>query len=81
MQRGIKYAHLVATDNVGSICVPTTTHILSLFTVAHKELWTFAFFVISQSEQVCKWGIKYAHSMMKDHVGSIWVHHYPHTKF
>ena len=27
-------------------------------------------FVISQSEQICKWGIKYVHSMTTDHAGS-----------
>ena len=45
------------------------------------ELWIFAFFVICQSEQICNWGIKYAHSVMTDHMGSTCVHHYPHTKF
>ena len=51
--------------------VPITTHIPSFINVAHTELWIFDFFVISQSEQICKWGIKYAHSVMTDHVGSI----------
>ena len=50
-------------------------------TVAHTELWIFTFFIISQSEQICKWGIKYTHSVTTDNVGSTCVHHYPHTKF
>ena len=49
--------------------------------VAHTELWIFDFFVISQSEQICKWGIKYAHSVTTDHMGSSCTNHYPHTKF
>ena len=77
---GIKCAHLVTTDNMGSACVHTT-HIPSFVTVAHTKLWIFSFFVISQSEQTCKWGIKYAHSVTTDHVGSTCAHHYPHTKF
>ena len=47
----------------------------------NRELWIFDFFVISQSEQICKWGIKYAHSVTTDHIGSTCVPHYPHTKF
>ena len=35
-----------------------TTHIPSFITVAQSEPWIFAFCVISQSEQICKWGIK-----------------------
>ena len=34
----------------------------------HRELWIFDFF-ISQSEQICKWGIKYVHSVTTDHMG------------
>ena len=39
------------------------------------------FFVISQIEQICKWGIKYVHLVTTDHMGSTCAHHYPHTKF
>ena len=59
----------------------TSTHIPSFVTAAYTELWIFAFVDISQSEQICKWGIKYAHLVMTDHTGSTSVHHYPHTKF
>ena len=56
------------------VLVPITTHIPSFINVTHTELWIFDFFfvlfVISQSEQICKWGIKYAHSVTTDHVGS-----------
>ena len=52
------------------VLVPITTHIPSFINVAHTELWIFVCFVISQSEQICKWGIKYAHSVTTDHVGS-----------
>ena len=38
------------------------------------------FFCYSQSEQICKWGIKYAHSVTTDNVVSTCAHHYPHTK-
>ena len=51
------------------VLVPITTHIPSFINVAHTELWIFDFLVISQSEQICKWGIKYAHSVT-DHMGS-----------
>ena len=63
------------------VLVPITTHIPSFINVAHTELWIFFFFVISQSEQICKWGIKCAHSLTTDHMGSTCAHHYPHTKF
>ena len=43
--------------------------------------WIFDCLVISQLEQICKWGIKYAHSVITDHVGSTCTPHYPHTKF
>ena len=56
------------------VLLPTTTHIPSFVTVAHTELWIFAFVVISQSEQICKWGIKYAHSVTTDHMGSTCLH-------
>ena len=62
------------------VLVPITTHITSFINVAHTELWIFDFF-ISQSEQICKWGIKYAHLVTTDHMGSTCAHHYPHTKF
>ena len=63
------------------VLVPITTHIPSFINVAHTALWIFNFCVISQSEQICKWGIKYAHLVMTDHMGSTSAHHYPHTKF
>ena len=63
------------------VLVPITTHIPNFINVAHTELWVFDFFVISQSEQICKWGIRYAHSVTTDHMGSTCAHHYPHTKF
>ena len=132
---GVKYAHLVMTDHMGSTCahhyqhtmfhqcspyrtldiwffflllanqnrhakevlnvhiwwwqttwvvlwllVPITTHIPSFINVAHTELWIFDFYVISQSEQICKWGIN-AHSVTTEQMGSICAHHYRHTKF
>ena len=40
-----------------TLLVPITTHIPSFINVAHTELWIFDLFVISQSEQICKWGI------------------------
>ena len=55
------------------VLVPITTHIPSFINVAHTELWIFDFFVISQSEQICKWGIKYAHSVTTDHMGSTYA--------
>ena len=42
---------------------------------------SFAIVVISHSEQICKLDIKYALSLITDHVGSTCAHHYPHTKF
>ena len=63
------------------VLVPITTHIPSFINVAHAELWIFDFVVISQSEQICKWGIKYAHLVTTDDMGSTCAHHYPHTKF
>ena len=63
------------------VLVPITTHMPSFIKVAHIKLWIFDFFVISQSEQICKWGIKYAHSVTTDHMGTFCAHHYPHTKF
>ena len=64
-----------------SSTVPITTNKPSFINVAHTELWIFDFFVIRQSEQISKWGIKYGHSVMTDHMGSTCAHHYPHTKF
>ena len=52
------------------VLVPITTHIPSFINVVHTEFWIFDFFVISQSEQTCKWGIKYAHSVTTNHMGS-----------
>ena len=63
------------------VFVPITTHIPCFINLAHTELWIFDFFDISQSGQICKWGIKYAHLVMTDHMGSTCAHHYPHTKF
>ena len=63
------------------VLVSTTTNIPIFVTVTHTELWIFPFFVISRSEQICKSGIKYAHSLTRDHMGSACVYHYPHTKF
>ena len=60
--------------------MPITTHIPSFIYVAHTELWIF-FFFISQSEEICKRGIKNAYLVMTDHMGSTCAHHYPHTKF
>ena len=65
------------------VLAPTTTHIkvLSLYwPEAHTEFWIFALYFISQSEQICKWGIKYANSVTKDHLGSTCAHNKPHTK-
>ena len=81
---GIKYAHLVTTDHKGSTSAHQYPHTkfrhCSPYTF-DTELWIFAFVVISQSEQICKWGIEYAHLVMTNHVGSASAHHYPHTKF
>ena len=63
------------------VLVPITTHIPSFINVVHTELSIFDLFVISQSEQICKWGIKYVHSVTTDHMGSTPAQHYPHTKF
>ena len=60
---------------------PTATHIQSVATVAHAVLWIFAISVISQSEQICKWDIQYAHSVTTDPVGNTCAHHYPHIRF
>ena len=57
------------------ILVPTTTHIPCFLTVAHSKLWIFTFLVISQWEQICKWGLKYAHWWQQ----STWVVHVPIT--
>ena len=79
---GIKYAHLVTTDHMSSTCAHHYPH-----TKFHQyspyrtlDICLFVFF-ISQSEQICKWGIKYAHLVTKNHMGSTCAHHYPHTKF
>ena len=61
--------------------MPITTHIPSFINVPHTELRIFDLFVISQSEQICKWDIKYAHLVTTDHMGSTCAYHYPHTKF
>ena len=63
------------------VLVPITTHIPSFIKVVHTKLWIFDFFVISQSEQICKCGIKYVHLVPTGHMGSTSAHHYPHTKF
>ena len=63
------------------VLVPNNTHIPSFTNITHTELWIFDFFVISQSEQICKWGIKYALLVTTDHVGSTCAPQYPHTKF
>ena len=47
----------------------------------YRILWIFDFLVISQSQQICKWGLKYAHLVMTDHVGSTCAPYYPNTKF
>ena len=66
---GIKYAYLMTKDHMGSTCAHHY-HIQSFINVAHTELWIFYFFVISQSEQICKWRIKYVHSVTAAHVCS-----------
>ena len=63
------------------VLVAITTHIPCFINVAHTELWIFDFFIISQSEQICKWGIKYVHSVTTDYVGSTCAPFHPHTKF
>ena len=60
MQMSIIYAHIVhsVTTDTLVILVPFTSHIPSfVVTVAHTKLWISVFFVISQSEQIWKWGI------------------------
>ena len=73
--------HIWGWQIMWAVLVPITTHIPSFVTVAHIELWMLGFFVVSQSEQICKWGIKYVHLVTTDHMGSTCVHHYPHTCF
>ena len=52
--------------------VAITTHIkFHQCTIAHTELWIFYLFVISQSEQICKWGNKYVHLVTTDQVGQV----------
>ena len=46
----------------------------------YRTLDIWFFFVISLSEQICKWGIKYAHLVTTHYMGSVYAHHYPHTK-
>ena len=53
-----------------AVLVPITSHIPSFINVVHTELWKFYFFDISQSEQICKWGIRYVYLVTTDHVGS-----------
>ena len=48
------------------VLVAIATHIPSFINVAHTELWIFDVLVISQSEQMWKWGIEYAHSVTTD---------------
>ena len=53
------------------VLVLITTHIPSFINDGSPyrtlDIWLF---VISQSEQICKWGLKYAHSVTIDHMGS-----------
>ena len=53
------------------VLVPITTHIPSFISVVHTELWIFDFFVISQSEQICEWGVKYVHSVTTDYASRV----------
>ena len=48
------FTEYIAWATFGVVLVPITTHIPSFINVAHTELWIFDFFVISQSEQICK---------------------------
>ena len=59
MQMSIIYANNCAfgNDRHVVILVPFTIHIPSFFNVVHTELWISVFFVLSLSEQICKWGI------------------------
>ena len=57
----------------------TATHLPNFATVPQTFLWIFAFFVISQSEQICKWDIDHVHPVCMGKTD--WVHFYPHTKF
>ena len=50
--------------------VRSTTHMMGFITIAHIELCIFAFVIIGQSEQICKWAISYVHSMTTDHVAN-----------
>ena len=40
------------------VLLTNNTHIPSFINVAHTELWIYDIFVISQSKQICKWGIR-----------------------
>ena len=77
----MRYAHLVTTDHMGSTCAHHYPHTKFHQCSPYRNLNIWLFFVISQSEQICKWGIKYAHSVTTDHKGSSCAHHYPHNKF
>ena len=58
--------------------VPGTTLIPSFVNVAHIELWIFAFVIISQSEQICKWAIQYAYIWWRHNT---WVRPVPTTTY
>ena len=70
-----KYAHQWR-QTTWVVLVSITTHIPSFINIAHKDLWIFDFFVISQSEQLCKWRIRYGHLVTTNHLGIT-----THTKF
>ena len=73
--------HLVTTDHMGSTCAHHYPHTKFHQFSPLQNSGYLIFFVISQSEQICKWGIKYVHLVKRDHKGSTCAHHYPYTKF
>ena len=77
---GIKYVHLVTTDHMSSTCAHYYPHTKFHQRGPYRTLDFWFFLVISQSKQMCKWGIKYVHLVTTDHMGSTCAHHYPYTK-
>ena len=87
---GLKYAnevyvHLQEQSTLIILCMDNTViHCYPPTKFCHCSPYSpldIYFFVISQSEQICKWDIYNAHSVTTDPVGITLAHHYPHTKF
>ena len=74
--------HSVMTDT-WVIPLPTTTtdYQYTKFRQCSSNRTLDSCLFISQSEHICEWGIKFAHSVTSDLVGNTCAHHNPHTKF